>query len=123
MMVRWIQMVFGIQMYHEKMQVKFKYGCCPIIIEVIALGLRKLLENEFLFIFSVMVGWIQMIFGIQMYYEGMQVFLNLYFLFFKGGRKVAFSYIFNFLGTAETISMNLGRNEVLMIPYKCCISK
>jgi hypothetical protein len=25
--------------------------------------------------------------------------------------------------TVETISMNLGRNEVLMIPYKCCISK
>jgi hypothetical protein len=30
-------------MYHEEMQVKFEYGCCPIIIgEVIALGLRKL---------------------------------------------------------------------------------
>jgi hypothetical protein len=28
----WIQMVFGIQMYHEGMQVKFKYGCGPIII-------------------------------------------------------------------------------------------
>jgi hypothetical protein len=43
-MVRWIQMIFGVQMYHEEMQVK----CCPIIIiigEVIALGLRKLLEN------------------------------------------------------------------------------
>jgi hypothetical protein len=25
-------MVFGIQMYHEGMQVKFKYGCGPIII-------------------------------------------------------------------------------------------
>jgi hypothetical protein len=37
-MVRWIQMIFGIQMYHEKMQVKIKYGCDPIIIEgVIAL--------------------------------------------------------------------------------------
>jgi hypothetical protein len=37
--------------------------------------------------------------------------------------EVAFSYIFNFLRTAETISLNLGRNEVLMIPYKyCCIS-
>jgi hypothetical protein len=34
--------------------------------------------------------------------------------------EVAFSYIFNFLKTAETISLNLGRNEVLMIPYKCC---
>jgi hypothetical protein len=42
-MVRWIQMIFGIQMYHEEMQVKFEYGCCPIIIgEVITLGLRKL---------------------------------------------------------------------------------
>jgi hypothetical protein len=31
-------------MYHEKMQVKFEYGCCPIIVgEVIALGLRKLI--------------------------------------------------------------------------------
>jgi hypothetical protein len=73
-MVGWIQMIFGIQMYHEEMQVNFKYGRDPIIISgVIALGLRKLLENEFLFIFSLMVGWIQMIFGIQMYHEGMQV--------------------------------------------------
>jgi hypothetical protein len=47
-------------------------------------------------------------------------FFNIYF--FKR-REVAFSYIINFLRTAETISMNLGRNEVLMIPYKCCISK
>jgi hypothetical protein len=40
-------MIFGIQMYHEKMQVKFECGCCPIIVgEVIALGLRKLLEND-----------------------------------------------------------------------------
>jgi hypothetical protein len=45
--VGWIQMIFGIQMYHEKMQVKFEYGCGPVIIgEVIALGLRKLLEND-----------------------------------------------------------------------------
>jgi hypothetical protein len=35
-------MIFDIQMYHEEMQVKFEYGCCPIIFgEVIALGLRK----------------------------------------------------------------------------------
>jgi hypothetical protein len=41
-MVRWIGMIFGIQMYHEEMQVKFEYGCDLIIIEVvIALGLRK----------------------------------------------------------------------------------
>jgi hypothetical protein len=34
-------------MYHEEMQVKIEYGCCPIIIgEVIVLGLRKLLENS-----------------------------------------------------------------------------
>jgi hypothetical protein len=34
-------------MYHEGMQVKFEYGCNPIIIEgVIALGLRKLIEND-----------------------------------------------------------------------------
>jgi hypothetical protein len=46
-MVGWIQRMFGIQMYHEVMQVKFEYGCGPIIIgEVIALGLRKLLEND-----------------------------------------------------------------------------
>jgi hypothetical protein len=46
-MVSWIQRMFGIQMYHEGMQVKFEYGCGPIIIgEVIALGLRKLLEND-----------------------------------------------------------------------------
>jgi hypothetical protein len=46
-MVRWIQMIFGKQMYHEEMQVMFEYGCCPIIIgEVIALVLRKRIENE-----------------------------------------------------------------------------
>jgi hypothetical protein len=48
-MVRWIHIIFGtcIQMYHEEMQVKFEYGCCPIIIgEVIALGLRKHFEND-----------------------------------------------------------------------------
>jgi hypothetical protein len=63
LMVRWIQMIFGIQMYLEEMQVKFEYGCDPIIIieGVIVLGRRKLLENEFPFIFSVMVRWIQMI--------------------------------------------------------------
>jgi hypothetical protein len=55
-MVRWIQMIFGIQMYREEIQVKFEYGCNPITIEeVIALGLRKFLENEFPFIFSLMV--------------------------------------------------------------------
>jgi hypothetical protein len=64
-MVRWIQMIIGIQMYYEEMQVKFKYGCDAIIIEgVIALGLRKLLESEFPFIFSLLVKWIQIIFGI-----------------------------------------------------------
>ena len=62
--------MFGIQMYHEEMQVKFKYGCGPIIME-----------------------------------------------------DVAFPYIFNFLRTAETISLNLGRNEVLVIPYKCTFIK
>jgi hypothetical protein len=69
-------MIFGIKMYHEEMQVKFEYGCDPIFIEgVIGLGLRKLLENEFPLIFSLMVRWIQMIFGIQMYmyHEKMQV--------------------------------------------------
>jgi hypothetical protein len=67
-------MTFGIQMYHEEMQVKFEYKCNQIIIEgVIALGLKKLLENGFPFILSLMVGCIQMIFGIQMYYEEMQV--------------------------------------------------
>jgi hypothetical protein len=49
-------MIFGIQMYHDEMQVKFEYGCDPIIIEgVIALGLRKLPENEFPFIFSLII--------------------------------------------------------------------
>jgi hypothetical protein len=44
--------MFGIQMYHEEMQVKFEYGCGTIIIgEVIAVGLRK----QCLFIFSLMV--------------------------------------------------------------------
>jgi hypothetical protein len=44
--------VFGIHMYHEEMQVKFEYGCDPIIIEgVIALGLRKL-ENDSVCSFS-----------------------------------------------------------------------
>jgi hypothetical protein len=72
-MVRWIQMIFGMQMYHEEMQVKFEYGCDPIIIgEVIALGLRKLICH-FPSIFSIMVRWIQIIFGIQMYNEEMQV--------------------------------------------------
>jgi hypothetical protein len=46
-MVHWIQMIFGIQTYHEEMQVNFEYKCCTIIIgEVIALGRRKLLEND-----------------------------------------------------------------------------
>jgi hypothetical protein len=59
MMAGWIQMIFGIQMYYEEIQVKLEYGCCSIIIEgVIVLGLRKLLENEFPFIFSLMVRWI-----------------------------------------------------------------
>jgi hypothetical protein len=34
-------------MHHEEIQVKFEYGCGPIIIgEVIALGLRIFLEND-----------------------------------------------------------------------------
>jgi hypothetical protein len=48
--------------------------------------------------------------------------LIFFFFFFEGG--IAFSYMFSFLRTAETISLNLGRNEILMILYKCCcISK
>jgi hypothetical protein len=55
-MVGWIHMIFGIQMYHEDMQVKFEYGCDPIIIEGgIDLGLRKLLENKCPFILSLML--------------------------------------------------------------------
>jgi hypothetical protein len=47
-MVRWIQMIFGIQMYPEEMQVKFECGCDPVIIEgVIALGPRKLEIDSF----------------------------------------------------------------------------
>jgi hypothetical protein len=46
-------MIFGIQMYHEEMQIKFEYGCCPIIIgELIALGLRKLIEKDSFCTFS-----------------------------------------------------------------------
>jgi hypothetical protein len=60
-------------MYREEMQVKFEYRCCPIIIgEVIALGLKKLIR-QFPFIFLLMVRWIEIIFGIQMYHEEMQV--------------------------------------------------
>jgi hypothetical protein len=34
-------------MCHKKMQVKFEYGCCPIIVgEGIAIGLKKLIEND-----------------------------------------------------------------------------
>jgi hypothetical protein len=40
-------MIFGIQIYHEEMHAKFEYGYCLIIIgEVIAVGLRKRLEND-----------------------------------------------------------------------------
>jgi hypothetical protein len=61
-------------MYDEKMQVKFEYGCEPIIIEgVIARALRKLLENTIPFIFSLMVRWIQIIFDIRMYHVEMLV--------------------------------------------------
>jgi hypothetical protein len=52
-MVGWIQRMFGIQMYHEEMQIKFEYGCGLVIIEgLIALGLRKLLENDSFCLFS-----------------------------------------------------------------------
>jgi hypothetical protein len=45
--------MFGIQMYHKEMQVKFEYGCSLIIIgEVAALGLGKLFENDSFFSFS-----------------------------------------------------------------------
>jgi hypothetical protein len=48
--------MFGKQMSHEEMQVKFDYVCSPFIVgEVISLGLRKVFENDFLFIYSVMV--------------------------------------------------------------------
>jgi hypothetical protein len=67
-------MIFGIQMYHEKMQVKFEYRCCPIIVgEVIALGLKKLVEYDSVCSFSVTVGWIQIMFGIQRHNEQNQV--------------------------------------------------
>jgi hypothetical protein len=54
-----------------------------------------------------------------MYHEGMQFSSNIGTVRLLL-EEVAFSYIFNFLRTAETISLNLGRNEVPMIPYKCC---
>jgi hypothetical protein len=60
-------------MYHEEMQVKFEYGCCEIIIgEVIALGLRKLIENDSFHSFSQLWLVIHRMFGIQMYHEEMQ---------------------------------------------------
>jgi hypothetical protein len=110
-----------------KMQIKFEYGCGPLIIgEVIALGLRKLHENESFCTCTFSKSW----------FDKFKLYL-VYGCIMKGCRlssnmgavrllleEVAFSYIFNFLGTAEMISLNLGRNEVLMIPYKCCcISK
>jgi hypothetical protein len=63
-MVRWIQMIFGIKMYHEEMQVKFQYGCYLIIIIGEAIALGKLIENDSFRSFSVIVGWIQRMFGI-----------------------------------------------------------
>jgi hypothetical protein len=46
-MVGWVEMMFGIQRYNKEMQVKFEYGCDPIIFgKVIALGDRKRLEND-----------------------------------------------------------------------------
>jgi hypothetical protein len=40
-------------MYHVEIQIKFEYGCNPIIIEeVIALGFRKLIENDSFCAFS-----------------------------------------------------------------------
>jgi hypothetical protein len=51
-------MIFGIQMYHEEMQIIVKYGCCPIIIgEVIALGLRKRIENDSFSVHFLSDGW------------------------------------------------------------------
>jgi hypothetical protein len=39
-------MIFGL-IWYEEMQVKFEYECNPTIIDgVIALGLRKLIEND-----------------------------------------------------------------------------
>jgi hypothetical protein len=53
-MVGWVQRMFGIEMYHEEMQVKSEYGCGPVNIgEVIALGLEQKLS--FSRVFSVMV--------------------------------------------------------------------
>jgi hypothetical protein len=44
-MVGWIQRMFGIQMYHEEMQVKLVYGFNPIIIgKVFALDLENFLK-------------------------------------------------------------------------------
>jgi hypothetical protein len=41
-------MIFGIQMYHEEIQVKLKYGCDKIIIEgVIPLDLENFLKMSF----------------------------------------------------------------------------
>jgi hypothetical protein len=131
-------MIFGMQKFHEDMQVNFEYGCCPIIIwGVIALGIRKRFENKLLpldlenvFKMTVSVHFLDdslmnsnFIWYTDVSWRDAGFFFYFHFLFFKG-EGVAFSYIFNFLRTAEMISMILGTNEVLMIPYKCCcISK
>jgi hypothetical protein len=45
-------------MYHEEMQVKFQYGCNPIIIEeVIALGLRELKLKMTVSVHFLSDGW------------------------------------------------------------------
>jgi hypothetical protein len=160
-MVRWIQMIFSMQMYDEEMQVKllpldlenflkttvsvhflsdsrtdskdvwytdvsWTYGGqvriwmrpdLIIIGEVIDLGLRKLLENDSFCSFS---KWWFDGFKLYLVYRCIMKGCRFFNLNFLRGGGVAFSYIFNFLRIAETILMNRGRNEVLMIAYKCC---
>jgi hypothetical protein len=69
-------MIYGIQ-NHKEMQFMVEYGCSLIIIEgLTAPGLRKRLKSEFLFMFSLISKWIQMIFDIQMYHEEIKVKLE-----------------------------------------------
>jgi hypothetical protein len=44
-MVRWIQMIFGIQQNHEEMQVNFEYGCDPSIIEGVIVSIHFLSDG------------------------------------------------------------------------------
>jgi hypothetical protein len=93
-------------------------GAARILLEMLLpLDLENMLKM------SVSVHWFD---GFKLYLVYMCImkgcwFFNFYFLFFKGEGFHTSSISSELL---KRISMNLGRNEVLMIPCKCCcISK